>query len=161
MQPHIGSWKLVSIRTNRLRKYQKTWYDLFTNKVGNSAKMSKKILPINLASFNKIKIREWIDSFEVILTDCDGEFVKDDSYRLRSEWSLQFELPMTLYCFISCYQNWKLYSFSLLLSLSRWSAYFVDLYTKLLIVWMFTLTCFKIPFILFSNQVFFGCTTMY
>lgn len=36
--------------------------------------MSRKLLPINIATFSKPQIREWIDSFEVILTDCDGEF---------------------------------------------------------------------------------------
>lgn len=37
--------------------------------------MSRKLLPINIATLNKIKIREFIDSFEVILTDCDGKFL--------------------------------------------------------------------------------------
>ncbi|CRK94420.1 CLUMA_CG007927, isoform A [Clunio marinus] len=29
-------------------------------------------LPINISTFSKSQIREWINSFEVILTDCDG-----------------------------------------------------------------------------------------
>lgn len=29
-------------------------------------------VPINLSTFTRAQIKSWIDSFEVILTDCDG-----------------------------------------------------------------------------------------
>jgi hypothetical protein len=36
-------------------------------------KMSNVKVPKNLEKFNKEEIHEWINSFDVVLTDCDGE----------------------------------------------------------------------------------------
>lgn len=34
--------------------------------------MSRK-MPINVGSFTRDRLREWVNSFDVVLTDCDGE----------------------------------------------------------------------------------------
>lgn len=34
--------------------------------------MSRK-MPINVGSFARDRLREWVNSFDVVLTDCDGE----------------------------------------------------------------------------------------
>lgn len=34
--------------------------------------MSSRKLPINIASMGKAKVKEWFDSFEYVITDCDG-----------------------------------------------------------------------------------------
>lgn len=43
--------------------------------------MSRK-LPINLSTLPKAQIKSWIDSIEVILTDCDGKKIVTLHFKL-------------------------------------------------------------------------------
>lgn len=68
--------------------------------------MSRKLLPINLATFTKPQIRDWINSFEVILTDCDGECTNLANFQ---QFTLYHASVIGLWKYSNIHIRWKLH----------------------------------------------------